>query len=108
MEHLFLASSLGAILALILGFLWHQTNPVANTVEKTEPPPCSHSKKTSRIFRTREGHALLALSLCPACRLVLPPYTQTVRRFTPEELREIRASLAAEGYDASALPNPDT
>ena len=108
MEHPLLLSSLGVMLALILGFLWHQTKPATNTAEATEPPPCSHSKKTNRIFRTREGHALLALSLCPACRLVLPPYTQTVRRFTPEELHEIRASLAAEGYDASALPNPDT
>ena len=39
--------------------------------------------------------------------LILPPYTQTISRLTAEELREIRASLTAEGYDASALPHFD-
>lgn len=107
MEHPFLMSSLGVILTLVLGFLWHKTKPSTNTAEATELPSCSHPKKTGRIFRTQTGTVLLALPVCPACMLVLPPYTPTVNRLTPEELREIRASLTAEGYDVSALPDPD-
>lgn len=107
MEHPLLISGLGVMLAIIFGFLWHKTKPATNTAEATEPPPCSHPKKTSQIFKTREGFALLALSVCPVCMLVLPPITSTITRLTPEELRNIRASLTSEGYDVSALPDPD-
>lgn len=107
MEHPFLMSSLGVILTLVLGFLWHKTKPAANTAEATELPSCSHPKKTSRIFQINGSQIQIALFVCPTCRTVLPSNTETITRITPEELREIRASLAAEGYDVSALPNPD-
>lgn len=110
-EHPLLASGLGAILALIFGFLWHKTRPVSNTVEKTEPLPCSHPKKTSRIFdaQAKDGQSVMvALHLCPECGLVLQPDTPTINQLTPKELQEIRVSLTAEGYDISTLPDPNS
>ncbi len=70
---------------------------------------CRHPKKTTRIFdATLDGQAFrIALHLCPDCRLVIQPDTPTITRLTPEDLGKIRASLTSEGYDVSALPNPD-
>lgn len=110
MEHPLLLSSLGAMLALILGFLWHQTKPVANTAEKTEPPPCRHKGNITQFFENltlQDGRTVrVAISFCPSCAQVLPPKTDTFWKLPPDMQARLCEYYENQGLDASALHTP--
>lgn len=110
MEHPLLLSSLGVMLALILGFLWHQTKPAANTAEATEPPPCKHTGSITQFFENltlQDGRIVrVAISFCKPCTRVLPPTTDTFWKLPPDMQARLCEYYENQGLDASELRTP--
>lgn len=109
MEHLLLLILVVTLIG-VFGLLYYATKPVANTAEKTEPPPCQHKGNITQFFENltlRDGRTVqVAISSCPSCVQVLPPQTDTFWKLPYDTRARLCEYYENQGLDASVLHAP--
>jgi len=96
----------GIILFGIILFARHRSaNRPSVKEEDTMPPSCSHKRTQHHYYENPDTGARVYIPVCSDCMVALPPATETLARFSPYILRQIRQKLEDQGYDTTALPH---